>query len=344
MKNFLLFLSLFFVILSSLSACVVKIPIHIAPTQQPTTQQPTTQSLADLSELDMKRLYGLGSMLAQWENQFAIGFPIVSPQYLDIIPQLASFFGGTADPEEMSKINDLTTATEFSRHLIDQIGESRGDPVHAIIELNYYVLRTTFDSSQADRVLHISIAMNALERITGDRVLISELQKIADVINNSPSDDSEATNKQLRDWLSISQYALLGQPTPVPVTPTSMATKARDDIDLNVVLPVGKASHGEELLTKHSCAGCHSKEGQSVGPAWISADGKTLSMRADETWQRSDYTGKAKNAEQYILKSIIDPLAYVVPGYIAGIQPAHYASALSAQDKADLLAYLLTLK
>ncbi|MCB9136646.1 MAG: cytochrome c, partial [Anaerolineales bacterium] len=50
----------------------------------------------------------------------------------------------------------------------------------------------------------------------------------------------------------------------------------------------------------------------------------------------SDYS-----AERYIRESIVSPDAYVVEGYTPGIMPQNFAQTMTAQDLADVLAFLL---
>jgi type VI protein secretion system component VasK len=45
-------------------------------------------------------------------------------------------------------------------------------------------------------------------------------------------------------------------------------------------------------------------------------------------------------AQQYVLESIVVPGAYTVEGYAAGLMPANYGQITSAQDLADIVAYL----
>jgi len=51
-----------------------------------------------------------------------------------------------------------------------------------------------------------------------------------------------------------------------------------------------------------------------------------------------------QSAEVYLFTSIVNPNAYLVPGYAANIMPQTYAKTLSAQQIRDLISYLLTLK
>ncbi len=111
---------------------------------------------------------------------------------------------------------------------------------------------------------------------------------------------------------------------------------------LDTALPQGNADNGKSLFTAQGCAACHSlKPGEKiVGPSVAG-----IATRAGDTIKAADYKGKATTAELYIRESIVQPGAYVVPGYPDGVMPKDFGTAkLSAQDLADLIAFLLTNK
>ena len=117
--------------------------------------------------------------------------------------------------------------------------------------------------------------------------------------------------------------------------------------DITAALPAGDAKNGEALATSKGCVGCHVTS--TVGPAWL--EDPQIGARAETRFTQDGYTGGAASAEQYTVESIVQPSAYLVPGetYLnAGtgqsLMPATYGDSLSAQDVADLVAYLLSLK
>ncbi len=114
-----------------------------------------------------------------------------------------------------------------------------------------------------------------------------------------------------------------------------------DDIITMLADVEGDAARGEQIYTGAErtqlrqilgCSGCHA--GGAQAPA------------TDSTWERvnnerltlpdfADYT-----AEQYIVESIVHPNNYIAPGYQSGVMPQTYGDQLSAQDMADIIAYL----
>jgi cytochrome c2 len=101
----------------------------------------------------------------------------------------------------------------------------------------------------------------------------------------------------------------------------------------------GDAANGEKLFASNGCSACHSlKEDEViVGPSLYH-----IGQAASDIIKDSGYTGKAKTAQDYVHESIVQPNAYVVPGFAPGIMPQDFGAKLSAQDIDDLIAFLMT--
>jgi cytochrome c2 len=98
----------------------------------------------------------------------------------------------------------------------------------------------------------------------------------------------------------------------------------------------GNASNGEALFKQAlvgqnpGCATCHSLDGtQLVGPTMQGIAGRAASRVEGES------------AEEYLHKSLVEPNAYVVEGYVEGVMQSY--EDLSEAQINDLVAYLLTL-
>jgi mono/diheme cytochrome c family protein len=109
-----------------------------------------------------------------------------------------------------------------------------------------------------------------------------------------------------------------------------------DSDSSTTVALVGDPAHGEELFTQSvggapACSTCHSTTDQTiVGPGFQNF---------------SDIAGTrefGESAEQYAHNSIVRPASYIVSGFSNSMYN-QYERALSDQDIADLVAYLLTL-
>jgi mono/diheme cytochrome c family protein len=114
--------------------------------------------------------------------------------------------------------------------------------------------------------------------------------------------------------------------------------------DITVALPAGDATKGQKVATDMGCVTCHVNT--PVGPAWMpGADNNQqgVGTRAAERIKDPSYTGKATTPEQYLFESIVQPDAYLVPGFNP-VMPKDFGQKIDAQNMADLIAYLDTLK
>ncbi len=146
-------------------------------------------------------------------------------------------------------------------------------------------------------------------------------------------DQVEALTAFILNW----QDRALGSGVPVPTGPTV-------GTDITVALPDGDTAHGKTLSEGPlGCASCHVLT--AVGPKWA-AEGAVpgIGTRAEGRFQASGYAGSATSAEQYLFESIVLPNANVVEGFQPNLMPQNYADRLSAQDAADLIAYMLSLR
>jgi mono/diheme cytochrome c family protein len=113
--------------------------------------------------------------------------------------------------------------------------------------------------------------------------------------------------------------------------------------DITVELPEGSPQRGEALATSQGCVACHVTT--PVGPAWAASDGEPgIGARAETRISEPDYTAQAADAHQYLFESIVLPDAHVVSGFAPGIMPGNYGETLTAEQVADLIAYMMTIR
>lgn len=102
--------------------------------------------------------------------------------------------------------------------------------------------------------------------------------------------------------------------------------------------PTGRPAYGELIYREGkgeapACINCHALSGDdfSLGPNMIGLKNRLpLEVTAGQT------------VEDYLHESIVNPNAYLVPGY-RNIMYGLYAEHLNEQDLSDLIAYLLAL-
>lgn len=110
-------------------------------------------------------------------------------------------------------------------------------------------------------------------------------------------------------------------------------------------LPPGDPERGEILFGPQGefCSGCHSQ--LLVGPPVAAYDGHpAIAERAAATIEDPAYTGRATTVTEYLVESIVDPDAYVLPGFPDGNMPGNFGLLLSGQDISDLVAYMLVVE
>jgi len=100
----------------------------------------------------------------------------------------------------------------------------------------------------------------------------------------------------------------------------------------DVAALTGDPVNGQALYTAQGCGGCHlaGVVGPQTAGTWTRIQDTRLQDPA-----LAGFTG-----EQYIIHSILFPSEYVVPNFTDGIMPHNFGDKLSAQDLADLVAFL----
>ena len=89
---------------------------------------------------------------------------------------------------------------------------------------------------------------------------------------------------------------------------------------------------GERLVVQHGCAACHSIDGRKgLGPTWQNLFGSQVKL-TDGSTVTAD--------EAYLTESILNPTLKVVKGF----QPSMPAFSFTAEEIADIIAYIQTLK
>jgi mono/diheme cytochrome c family protein len=91
----------------------------------------------------------------------------------------------------------------------------------------------------------------------------------------------------------------------------------------------GDPAAGKAVFTQNGCGGCH-----TFTPAGSKG---TVGPDLDRLPEYAKTAGQP--LDEFVMTSIVDPGAYVAPGYPNGVMPTSYSS-LTAQQIADLVAFL----
>ena len=105
-----------------------------------------------------------------------------------------------------------------------------------------------------------------------------------------------------------------------------------EQTDLSALTP---EERGARLAELNGCIGCHTADGSdSVGPTWLGVFG-SQEMLEDGSSVLVD--------EAYLLKSILDPNAQLVEGFLPNLMPKVYRDSFSDAEIRDLIAYIRSL-
>jgi mono/diheme cytochrome c family protein len=108
------------------------------------------------------------------------------------------------------------------------------------------------------------------------------------------------------------------------------ASHPRGEAPPSTAAPAGNAAAGKALFPAQGCSACHTFK-PAGSTAQVGPDLDDLAAAAQKANRGS--------LEQYTRESIVDPGAYVVPGYTNGVMPTNFAS-LGDKKIADLVAFL----
>ena len=98
----------------------------------------------------------------------------------------------------------------------------------------------------------------------------------------------------------------------------------------------GDADKGEQLVTDNGCLACHSIDGsQIIGPSWKGLYGSMEKLNDGSTVMVDGY---------YISESILTPNAKIVEGFSPNTMIQTFGEIFTAQDLADIVAYIKTIK
>lgn len=87
-------------------------------------------------------------------------------------------------------------------------------------------------------------------------------------------------------------------------------------------------SKGPALYSQYGCASCHDVD-NSTGPYVVGTGARAATRRP------------GYSAAAYIYESIIEPMAFTVPGYPAGVMPQNFKAKIPEADLYTVIAWLL---
>ncbi|MFZ4814581.1 MAG: c-type cytochrome, partial [Phototrophicaceae bacterium] len=161
--------------------------------------------------------------------------------------------------------------------------------------------------------------MAAWGQVAGGPLREDELEDLTNYIMNY---DRQWT---VDDLNAVSQYGIIPG-----VGGGSDSTEATVGTDVDMIITelvnyTGDPVNGQVLYTSYACVGCHANA--AVAPL------------TEQTWlaaiEGRDGRPHAGDPEQYVIESIVNPGAYVVPPYVGGAMPANFSERITYQEMAD---------
>ncbi len=133
------------------------------------------------------------------------------------------------------------------------------------------------------------------------------------------------------EWDSATIYRVTYTPG-AEATPEAASATAESDAHAEMIA-LGDTIFHNGAAEAPACIGCHTLSGEDTATA------PSLAGLSDRAGARV----AGLSAEDYVHQSIIDPNAFVVPGYGAGLMFQQYAEKLSPEQIDALVAYVLSL-
>jgi len=238
------------------------------------------------------------------------------------------------DPAAMQKqIDDLNAQMAEAKTNVDNLTKQGWDPnrktrlteVAWAGSLKDYIV-STVTSGRPVSAAYWPRPMPAWGQIVGGPLRPDEVQDVAAYILNF---QDGAVKLSPND---VNQQFIL--PSASGGGPVEGNLSGKDPLTLDVT--GGDAKAGEALYNSLPCAGCHLQG--TVGPI---TKGTFTRVQNDRL---KDPANAKKTPEQYLAESILNPNAYVVPNYSAGVMPPTFATQLTLQNLKDLVAFLETQK
>lgn len=185
-------------------------------------------------------------------------------------------------------------------------------------------------------------AMPAWSQTAGGSLRTDQLEDLTNYVLNWDKGDQW----MLDDLFAVKQFPI----EPVQGTGESVSDVDPVGTDVTAILSqletvTGDAARGDtlyhnttssQLNQRLACSGCHLPATNGTGPMSDGTFTRVQEVRLNDP-VLAGYT-----AEQYLVESILQPGAYIAPGF-QNLMLANFGERMSLQDLADLLAYLETL-
>ena len=105
--------------------------------------------------------------------------------------------------------------------------------------------------------------------------------------------------------------------------------------------PAATFARGIEAYRANYCGACHALPAAGTEGAFGPSH-EAMARTAAERLRDADYAGAAVTPEEYLRESIVDPAAYLVPGFLQSTHPMPAFTHLAEEDLDALVTMLLS--
>ncbi len=174
---------------------------------------------------------------------------------------------------------------------------------------------------RSDQILQlVNYVMNWQDAALAQTAAEDPFQCFKGVPTKAGEGDKSPDALQIKTCLADGTSFLPGEPVPTP-QPEDTSAGPRDPA---------------ALFVSTGCVGCHNLNLDQTADA-LGQPGPHMRNLAENAAQRV----AGEDAVTYVHTSIVNPGAYVVPGYINGIMPANFADQMSEEEINNLVAWIL---
>lgn len=243
----------------------------------------------------------------------------------------------------LEELTLLAEAEDFPLHLTNYLttDANRLSQIEFGGGIEGYITTTLIHGRPGSGDVWNGSVMSSWSQVGGGPLRDDQISDIVAYITNWNKGD----NWTIDDFNAVNQYAILHDAYAgvVEIDPNASPAVGTNVDEILANIPVGDPARGEALYDNQEslelgglagCSTCHLAG--VIGPDTVGTWTRVQNQRLTES-EFADYTGV-----QYLIESIVRPDDYIVPGYTSSVMTPNYGSQLTAQDLADIIAYLET--
>lgn len=309
--------------------------------QATTTEARRTEITTEIQAIDARMNTDIeGSVTAQIAAYDAQLEPLIAERETIIDSMQAAIDKGYLPGIEAAREAGGLTYTDFLDSSADRLKQATWGS-----DVQTFVRTTLYHGRPGTAAVWQGKQMVAWAQVGGGPLRTDQIDDIVNFVANWDKGDAFSTD----DLFAVNQFMKLKADAALvsagPKVPT-ITEESVGDLDQAVTLVTaltGDATRGQALYEGNerstggprlACNTCHA--GGAQAPATETKWDTAVNVRI----QLPEFAGWTP--EKYMIDSIIYPNDYTVPGYASGVMPNNYGEQLSAQDLADILAYIKT--